>query len=108
MIIFLSLLLFASPLKGFMVENTGKASKFVHTTNPINFINDQRTTSKINLKCVSKYFGALLPLVSPGYISLYDDSHVVNLYDINMTDIYNTDTMWLVQFYNHWCGHCQR
>merc|ERR1711892_48614 len=22
--------------------------------------------------------------------------------------LYNSDTLWVVQFYNHWCGHCQR
>ena len=46
--------------------------------------------------------------VSPGFISLYDNSEVVNLYDSNLYSLYNSDTLWLVQFYNHWCGHCQR
>ena len=22
--------------------------------------------------------------------------------------LYNSDTLWVVQFYSHWCGHCQR
>merc|ERR1712126_473999 len=46
--------------------------------------------------------------VSPGFITLYDNSEVVNLYDSNLYSLYNSDTLWLVQFYNHWCGHCQR
>ena len=45
---------------------------------------------------------------SPGHITLYQDGWVENLYDDNLTDVYNTDTMWIIQFYNHWCGHCQR
>jgi len=45
---------------------------------------------------------------SPGYITLYQDSNVINLNDMNMTEIYNSPSLWLVQFYNHWCGHCQR
>ena len=54
-------------------------------------------------------FLALFPFSdSPGYISLYPNSAVVNLYDDNITEIYNSGTMWLLQFYNHWCGHCQR
>ena len=45
---------------------------------------------------------------SPGFITLYDNSEVVNIYDDSMYSLYNTDTLWLVQFYKHWCGHCQR
>ena len=45
---------------------------------------------------------------SPGFISLYDNSEVVNIYDDTMYSLYNSETLWLVQFYNHWCGHCQR
>ena len=46
--------------------------------------------------------------LSPATISLYDNSEVVNIYDDNVYNLYNSDTLWLVQFYNHWCGHCQR
>ena len=46
--------------------------------------------------------------LSPGFITLYENSEVVNIYDNNIYSLYNSDTLWLVQFYNHWCGHCQR
>merc|ERR1711953_1133803 len=46
--------------------------------------------------------------LSPGFITLYENSEVVNIYDSNIYSLYNSDTLWLVQFYNHWCGHCQR
>ena len=46
--------------------------------------------------------------LSPGFITLYENSEVVNIYDSNIYNLYNSDTLWLVQFYNHWCGHCQR
>ena len=46
--------------------------------------------------------------LSPGFITLYENSEVVNIYDNNIYNLYNSDTLWLVQFYNHWCGHCQR
>ena len=45
------------------------------------------------------------PLVFPtlqAYISLYPDSEVVNLVDTNTSSLYNSDTLWLVQFYSHW------
>ena len=29
--------------------------------------------------------------------------------DSNMTDfIYDSEDLWIVEFYAHWCGHCQR
>ena len=47
--------------------------------------------------------------LSSGQVSLYSDTmQVVNLVDSNTNLLYNSDTMWLVQFYSHWCGHCQR
>jgi len=43
-----------------------------------------------------------------GFISLYKDSQVTDLFDTNTHMLYNSDTLWVVQFYSHWCGHCQR
>jgi len=43
-----------------------------------------------------------------GFISLYKDSEVTDLFDTNINMLYNSDTLWVVQFYSHWCGHCQR
>ena len=33
---------------------------------------------------------------------------VTDLFDTNTHMLYNSDTLWVVQFYSHWCGHCQR
>eukprot|EP00094_Tigriopus_californicus_P008492 TCALIF_08184-PA protein Name:"Similar to QSOX2 Sulfhydryl oxidase 2 (Homo sapiens)" AED:0.12 eAED:0.12 QI:296/0.8/0.83/1/1/0.83/6/0/505 len=43
-------------------------------------------------------------------VSLYSSSdQVVELVDANMTNnIYNSRFLWVVEFYSHWCGHCQR
>jgi len=41
-------------------------------------------------------------------VTLYPNSVVVNLHDANTSSLYNSQTLWLVQFYSHWCGHCQR
>jgi len=41
-------------------------------------------------------------------VTLYPNSVVVNLHDGNTSSLYNSQTLWLVQFYSHWCGHCQR
>jgi len=42
-------------------------------------------------------------------LSLYSaDDHVVELLDSNITSIYKSNNIWLVEFYNHWCGHCRR
>merc|ERR1719376_222566 len=43
-----------------------------------------------------------------GFISLYKDSEVTDLFDTNTHMLYNSHTLWVVQFYSHWCGHCQR
>ena len=49
--------------------------------------------------------------IEPNYISLYDsnEDNVVELVDRNITSsVYNSPYLWIVQFYAHWCGHCQR
>ena len=49
--------------------------------------------------------------VESNHISLYDsnEDNVVELIDANITSsIYNSPHLWIVQFYAHWCGHCQR
>ena len=33
---------------------------------------------------------------------------VTDLFDTNTHMLYNSHTLWVVQFYSHWCGHCQR
>lgn len=43
-----------------------------------------------------------------GFISLYMDSEVVDMYDTNTSMLYDSESLWIVQFYSHWCGHCQR
>ena len=35
-------------------------------------------------------------------VTLYPNSVVVNLNDANTTSLYNSHTLWLVQFYSHW------
>ena len=30
------------------------------------------------------------------------------MFDTNTSMLYNSETLWIVQFYSHWCGHCQR
>ena len=50
------------------------------------------------------------PTVS-SHISLYDTDkdNIVELVDQNITSaVYNSPYLWIVQFYAHWCGHCQR
>ena len=50
------------------------------------------------------------PTVS-SHISLYDtdEDNIVELVDQNITSaVYNSPYLWIVQFYAHWCGHCQR
>merc|ERR1719435_299565 len=56
-----------------------------------------------------------LAVLSTGFVvedpvqSLYSENDfVTELVDGNITDIQNSDNIWIVKFYNHWCGHCQR
>jgi thiol-disulfide isomerase/thioredoxin len=49
--------------------------------------------------------------VESNHISLYNanEDNVVELNDGNITSsVYNSPYLWIVQFYAHWCGHCQR
>ena len=65
------------------------------------------TLTRLLLVCLTSGF-IVENTLSPGFITLYENSEVVNIYDSNIYSLYNSDTLWLVQFYNHWCGHCQR
>ena len=41
--------------------------------------------------------------------SILSQDYVVELTDDNMTElIYDSQDLWIVEFYAHWCGHCQR
>ena len=42
-------------------------------------------------------------------ITLYDENDdVTELFDGSMDRIVNSGKIWVVEFYAHWCGHCQR
>ena len=42
-------------------------------------------------------------------ISLYDSNDdVIELEDKSIDDIVQSGKIWVVEFYAHWCGHCQR
>ena len=42
-------------------------------------------------------------------ISLYDaNDDVIELDDASINEIVNSGKIWVVGFYAHWCGHCQR
>ena len=42
-------------------------------------------------------------------ISLYDSNDdVIELEDKSINDIVQSGKIWIVEFYAHWCGHCQR
>ena len=58
----------------------------------------------------SPQYNSIVP-VPPNYITLYNSNvdNTVELVDGNITStIYNSPQLWIVQFYAHWCGHCQR
>ena len=42
--------------------------------------------------------------------SLYSDKdHVVEFDPANLTStVYSSQQIWVVEFYAHWCGHCQK
>ena len=42
-----------------------------------------------------------IPNLQPS-VTLYPNSVVVNLHDANTSSLYNSQTLWLVQFYSHW------
>ena len=42
-------------------------------------------------------------------VTLYDENDdVVELYDDTIDQIVDSGQIWVVEFYAHWCGHCQR
>jgi len=42
-------------------------------------------------------------------ISLYSNNdQVIELTDQNISTINTDDSLWMIEFYSHWCGHCQR
>ena len=44
-----------------------------------------------------------------GLLTILSQDYVVELTDDNMTElIYDSQDLWIVEFYAHWCGHCQR
>ena len=50
-----------------------------------------------------------IPRLYKGFFVKYKTySQVVELLDSSISQLYNSDTLWVVQFYSHWCGHCQR
>ena len=44
----------------------------------------------------------ILALQQQPSVTLYPNSVVVNLHDGNTSSLYNSQTLWLVQFYSHW------
>ena len=69
------------------------------TTSPMNYVTPQQIEQQRS------------PMLESNLISLYDanDDNVIELVDTNLTSsIYNSPKLWIVQFYAHWCGHCQR
>lgn len=42
-------------------------------------------------------------------VTLYDENdEVVELFDDTIDQIVDSGQIWVVEFYAHWCGHCQR
>ena len=55
--------------------------------------------------------GSLLLIGSASaWTSLYSENDpVLELVNANISStLYNSDKLWVVEFYAHWCGHCQR
>ena len=69
------------------------------TIPPLNYVTPQRIKPQYS------------PIVPLNYVTLYNSNqdNTVELVDGNITSsIYNSPQLWIVQFYAHWCGHCQR
>lgn len=60
------------------------------------------------MRLLTKLFiGALVTLVSVR-AGFYDDTDVVILDNYNFAEeVYQTEKVWVVEFYAPWCGHCQ-
>ena len=42
-------------------------------------------------------------------ITLFNENdEVLELFDESIDTIINSGKIWIVEFYAHWCGHCQR
>ena len=55
------------------------------------------------------FFTSALNAESVEKISLYDENDdVIELSDESINDIEKSGKIWIVEFYAHWCGHCQR
>ena len=55
------------------------------------------------------FFTSALNTETLEIISLYDENDdVIELMDASINDIEESGKIWIVEFYAHWCGHCQR
>ena len=54
--------------------------------------------------------GLAIQTESEELISLYDENDsIVELTDANFVSaVQHPERIWVVEFYAHWCGHCQR
>ena len=67
------------------------------TIDPTSFTTHDYTPQVDHIVLLDVYFLKLQPSVT-----LYPNSVVVNLHDANTSSLYNSQTLWLVQFYSHW------